>query len=183
MEVCYLEAGGQAIANGGSVNGGAVASAFLRIENPRAAPRTRRVTKSLTSAPVRSCRRRRKESLISTLRKSRPLGRGQSDQRLLTSSPTMTYVDFVTGPASIPPSQQARCMHGISPVSPRCISHVDGINMGDTPGIYRSNTVAIPWRHPTMRTAVKPFGLVFYVMVVVWSGRGLRGSLLPRLRG
>ena len=36
---------------------------------------------------------------------------------------------------------------------------------------------------PTMRTTVKPFGLVFYVMVVVWSGRGLRGSLLPRLRG
>src|ERR1035441_8646013 len=35
----------------------------------------------------------------------------------------------------------------------------------------------------TMRTVVKPFGLVFYVMVVVWSGRGLRGSLLPRLRG
>jgi hypothetical protein len=46
-----------------------------------------------------------------------------------------------------PPSQQPRCTHGISPVYPRCISHVDGINMGDTPGIYRSNTVAIPWRH------------------------------------
>ena len=46
-----------------------------------------------------------------------------------------------------PPSQQPRCTHGISPVYPRCISHVDAINMGDTPGIYRSNTVAIPWRH------------------------------------
>jgi hypothetical protein len=49
---------------------------------------------------------------------------------------------------SIPPSQQARCRHGISPVYHRCISHVDGINMGDTPVIYRSNTVVIPWRHP-----------------------------------
>ena len=40
-----------------------------------------------------------------------------------------------------------RYCYGISPVSPRCCSHVDAINMGDTPGIYRSNTVAIPWRH------------------------------------
>src|ERR1019366_8349716 len=37
---------------------------------------------------------------------------------------------------------------------------------------------ALPLNPPTMRTVVKPFGLVFYVMVVVWSGRGLRGSLL-----
>ena len=51
---------------------GAVASAFLRIENPRAAP-------------------------------------------------------------SIPPSQQARYLPGISPVSPRYCSHVDGINMGAIP--------------------------------------------------
>jgi hypothetical protein len=70
------------------LRGGAGASAFLRIENPRAAP-------------------------------------------------------------SIPPSQPARCMHGISPVSPRCFSHVDGINMGETPGRYRGDTAAIPWRHPS----------------------------------
>ena len=50
-------------------------------------------------------------------------------------------------PPSIPTSQQARCMDGISPVSPRCCSHVDAINMGATPGRYRSNTAAIPWRH------------------------------------
>ena len=37
-----------------------------------------------------------------------------------------------------------RYCYGIGPVLVRCISHVDGINMGDTPEQYRSNTVAIP---------------------------------------
>jgi len=61
----------------------------------RAPPRP--VTKSVIRAPIRSCRRRRKESLISTLRRSLGLGSRPRDQRLLTSSPTITYEDFVTG--------------------------------------------------------------------------------------
>jgi hypothetical protein len=39
-----------------------------------------------------------------------------------------------------------RYCYGIATVYPRCISHVDAINMGDTPGRYRGDTVAIPCR-------------------------------------
>ena len=48
-----------------------------------------------------------------------------------------------SGVATVSP----RYCYGIATVLLRCISHVDAINMGATPGIYRSNTVAIPWRH------------------------------------
>ena len=37
-----------------------------------------------------------------------------------------------------------RYCYGIATVSPRCCSHVDGINMGATPGRYRGDTVEIP---------------------------------------
>jgi hypothetical protein len=37
-----------------------------------------------------------------------------------------------------------RYYYGIATVYPRCISHVDAINMGDTPGIYRGYTVHTP---------------------------------------
>jgi hypothetical protein len=50
---------------------------------------------------------------------------------------------------SIPPSQQARCMHGISPVSLRYLPGVAPMLMASTWEHYRSNTVAIPWRHPS----------------------------------
>src|SRR5664280_450915 len=36
--------------------------------------------------------------------------------------------------------------YGISPVSPRCYSHVDAINMGVTPGRYRGDTGPTPRR-------------------------------------
>ena len=56
----------------------------------------RPVTKSVTRAPIWSCRRRRKESLISMFRENPGLGGRPTDQRLLTSSPTMTYEGLVT---------------------------------------------------------------------------------------
>src|ERR1035438_5633011 len=45
-----------------------------------------------------------------------------------------------SGVATVSP----RYCYGIATVYPRCISHVDGINMGDTPGIYRGYTVCTP---------------------------------------
>ena len=45
-----------------------------------------------------------------------------------------------SGVATVSP----RYCYGIATVYPRCISHVDAINMGDTPGIYRGYTVHTP---------------------------------------
>ena len=54
------------------------------------ARRTRPVTKSLRRASFPDCRRRRKESLISSLRRGYFGREARIDQRLLTSSPTIT---------------------------------------------------------------------------------------------
>jgi hypothetical protein len=52
--------------------------------------------------------------------------------------PALAAVGWGGGPVWL------RYCYGIGPVLLRCISHVDAINMGDTPVQYRRCTVAIP---------------------------------------
>src|ERR1035437_9941235 len=50
-------------------------------------------------------------------------------------------LDTTPGPVSL------GCLPSIAVVSPRCFSHVDGINMGETLGRYQGDTGEIPGRY------------------------------------